>query len=71
MVSIRDRIRKIEKASRLSGPSYPYVVQKGEHETLEQAVERTFASFPARANRRVIVVPPQLSEAEWVKLHAP
>jgi hypothetical protein len=70
-MSIKDRVRRLEKSSKRRQPCCPYVVDQGEDETLEQYVERVFAGLSIPCNLRVVVAPPQLSEAEWVERYSP
>jgi hypothetical protein len=70
-MSIKDRVRRLEKTSRSRQPCCPYVVDQREDETFEQACDRVFAGFSIPCNLRVVVAPPQLSEAEWVERYSP
>ena len=71
MVSIKDRIKYLEKKLGKRRPTYPAVVNQREGESIEAARERTLGSLPDRPDWSYIVAPDRLSEADWVAKYAP
>jgi hypothetical protein len=51
MVSIKDRIKRLEKRAEKRGPVYPYVVFQREDETIEAARERTLGALLERPQK--------------------
>jgi len=70
-VSIKDRIKRLEKRAGKRGPVYPYVVRKREDESIEEAAVRTAGSLPVRPSWTFIVAPVRLSEVDWVAKYSP
>ena len=70
-MSIKDRIKRLEKKAGKRGPAYPYVVSQGDDESMEEATMRALGPLPIRPGWTFIVAPAQLFEAEWVAKYSP
>ncbi len=70
-MSIKDRIKRLEKQAGKRGPAYPYVVSQRDNESIEEAAMRALGPLPIRPGWTYIVAPAPLSEAEWVAKYSP
>jgi hypothetical protein len=71
MVSIKDRIKHLEKKAGKRGLVYPYVVNQREGESIEDARERALGALPECPGWKYVIAPARLSEADWVAQYSP
>jgi hypothetical protein len=71
MVSIKDRIKHLEKKVGKPSLVYPYVVNQRGVESIEEARGRALGLLPERPEWQYIIAPARLSETDWVAKYSP
>ena len=71
MVSVRERIARLERKARSRQPAFPTVVYQVEGETAEEARARALGGLSPPDDWPHVLCPMPLSEEEWISKYSP
>ena len=71
MVSVKERLTRLERKARSQKPAYPSVVYQSERETAEVARTRALCGSSSPDAWAHVLCPMPLSEEEWISKYSP